>query len=117
MSRKLNLGLFLEVGFLISTIFSVLSRGIPSSYSERLTFWFLIFFIGVIVYSIYLFNNNIKAEIVKAFCSTAISMILILNLTDNQGFIDIFVLFLQCCFSFSIFYNLVKNFRIYQDNL
>lgn len=114
MLRNIRISLFIEVGLLIPTMLAVLGRGIASSYSERLTTWFLTFLIGTIVYCIYLFQNNVKAEIVKAICSIAISIILAFNLTSDQGTLDVLALLVQSFFSAAILHNLIKNYSSYK---
>ncbi|TCM59184.1 hypothetical protein EC844_1475 [Acinetobacter calcoaceticus] len=114
MLKNIRLSLFIEVGLLIPTILVVLERGIAWSYSDRLTNWFLTFLIGTIVYCIYLFQNNVKAEIVKAICSIAISIILVFHLTFDQRALDVLALLVQSFFSASILHNLIKNYSSYK---
>lgn len=114
MLKNIRLSLFIEVSLLIPTMLTVLERGIAWNYSERLTNWFLTFLIGIIVYCIYLFQNNVKAEIVKAICSIAISIILVLHLASDQRALDVLALLVQSFFSASILYNLTKNYSSYK---
>lgn len=114
MNKKLTLGLFVEVGLLIPTIVTVLERGVVWSYRERLTSYFLTILIGLVLYCIYYFESNVNAEIVKAICSIVISILLVFNLTSDQGALDVFALLAQSFFSASIINNLIKNYSSYK---
>jgi len=75
--------------------------------------WTLMVLFNTIVLCIKHFRG-VNSEIVKAICSVAISMILLVNLSSDQNILDAFALIAQSMFSALIIKNLIENYQIYK---
>lgn len=110
MIRNFNLALFIEVGLLIPTGLSILVK--MTSLNPMIA-WFLMVLFCTTALCIRYFKG-VKAEIVKACCSVAISIILIVNLTIDQNILDVLALLAQSIFNGLIIKNLVENYSKYK---
>ena len=110
MISKLNLPLFVEVGLLIPTGISII---VKMTSLDSLSSWYLMVLFGTTVLCI-TYSKGVKTEIVKAFCSIVISLILIFNLTYDQNILDVIALLAQIGLSGLIIKNLIENYSSYK---
>lgn len=110
MISKLNLSLFVEVGLLIPTGISIV---VKMTSLDSLSSWYLMVLFGTTALCIR-YSKGVKTEIVKAFCSIAISLILIFNLTNDQNILDVLALLAQIFLSGLIIKNLIENYSSYK---
>lgn len=110
MTRTFNLALFIEVGLLIPTGFAIIAKMLSLN---PMTAWLLMVLFNTTVLCIKYFKG-VNSEIVKAICSTAISIILLTNLASDQSILDAFALIAQSIFSALTIKNLIENYEVYK---
>ncbi|WP_151714615.1 hypothetical protein [Acinetobacter bereziniae] len=110
MTRTFNLALFIEVGLLIPTGFAIIAKMLSLN---PMTAWLLMVLFNTTVLCIKYFKG-VNSEIVKAICSIAISIILLINLASDQSILDAFALIAQSIFSALTIKNLIENYEVYK---
>lgn len=110
MIKNFNVSLWVEVGLLIPTGFAILVKMFSLN---PMTAWVLMVLFNTTVLCVKYFKG-VNSEIVKASCSIAISIILLINLSSDQSILDAFALIAQSIFSALTIKNLVENYRLYK---
>lgn len=110
MARSLTLPLLIEIGLLIPSGFAIIVKMISLN---PMTAWVLMVLFNTTVLCIKYFHG-VNSEILKASCSVAISIILLINLSSDQKFLDAFALITQSIFSALTIKNLIENYQIYK---
>jgi hypothetical protein len=110
MLRNYNVSLFIEIGLLIPTGFAIIVKMMALAPKVA---WLLMVLFTTTVLCIKYFQG-VNSEIVKATCSVAISIILLVNLSSDQNILDAFALIAQSMFSALIIKNLIGNYQVYK---
>lgn len=110
MLRSFNLSLWVEIGLLVPTGFVIIVKMMSL---VPIIAWTLMVLFNTTVLCIKYFQG-VNFEIVKAVCSIAISIILLVNLSSDQNILDVFALIAQSMFSALIIKNLIENYQIYK---
>lgn len=110
MIRNFNVSIWVEVGLLIPTGLAIIVKMMTVA---PMVAWLLMVLFNTTVLCIKYFQG-VNSELVKATCSIFISMILLVNLSYDQNFLDAFALIFQIIFSALTIKNLIENYQMYK---